>query len=68
MNWKQAGGDAVNRSCTGAGDSAEMIQVLSRDILSVHLAHAAALWDGAGLERGCDVTIIKHHFRLFWEA
>ena len=35
-NWKQAGGEGVHWSFTGVGDSAELIQVLSRDILSVH--------------------------------
>ena len=64
-NWKQAGGEGVYWSFTGVGDSAELIQVLSRDILSVHRALAATHWDGAGLEKGCDVSIIKQHLRFF---
>ena len=43
---------------TGVGDSAELFQVLSRDILSVHWARAATHWDGSGPEKGCDVS---HH-------
>ena len=64
-SWKQAGGEGVYWSLTGVGYSAELIQVLSRDILSVHWALAATHWDGAGLERGCDVSIIKQHLRFF---
>ena len=41
MNWKKAGGEGVYWSFTGVGDSAELLQVLSRDILSVHWARAA---------------------------
>ena len=52
-------------SFTGVGDSAEVIQVLSRDILSVHWARAATHWDGVGLEKRCDVSIIKKHLRCF---
>ena len=64
-SWKQAAGEGVYWSLTGVGYSAELIQVLSRDILSVHWALAATHWDGAGLERGCDVSIIKQHLRFF---
>ena len=56
-NWKQAGGEGVFWSFTGVGESAELIQVLSRDILSVHWARAATHWDGVALEKGCDVSI-----------
>ena len=66
-NWKQAGGEGVYWSFTGVGDSAELIQVLSLDILSVHWARAATDWGGAGLEKGCDVSIIKQHL-LFFET
>ena len=52
-------------SFTGVGDSTELIQVLSRDILSVHWAHAATYCDGVGLEKGCDVSINKQHLRFF---
>ena len=48
---EQAGRDGVCWSFTGVGDSAEMAQVLSRDILSVHWARVAAHGDGAGMER-----------------
>ena len=37
-NGKRAGEDVVNWSFAGVGDSAKMIQVLSRDILAVHWA------------------------------
>ena len=45
----------------------ELIQVLSRDLLSVHGARAAHC-DGAGLEKGCDVSITKQHLRFFETA
>ena len=64
-NWKQAGGEGGYWSFTGVGDAAALIQVLSRDILSVRWAGAATHWDGAGLERGCDVSIIKQHLCVF---
>ena len=35
----------------GGGDSVEMTQVLSRDILSVHWARAATHWDGESVRR-----------------
>ena len=50
--------------CTGAGDSAELIQVLWRDILSVHWAWAATHC-GSGLGEGCDASTIRQHLRLF---
>ena len=62
--WKQAGGEGVYQSFTGVGDSAELIQVLSRDLLSVRWARAATHWDGAGLEKRCDVSIIKQYLRF----
>ena len=64
MNWKWAGREGVGWSFTGVGYSAELIQVLSRDILSVHWARAATHWDGAGLERGCADSIVKQHLRF----
>ena len=51
-NWKQAGGEGVYWSCTGAEHSAELIQVLSRDIMSLHWAWVATRCDGPGLEKG----------------
>ena len=63
-NRKQAGGDGVYWSFTGVGDSADVIQVLSRDILPGHWARAASRWDGAGLERGCNVSVFKQHLRF----
>ena len=48
-------------SFTGVGDSAE---VLSRDIQSMHWARADIHWDGAGLEKGCDVSFMKQHLCL----
>ena len=65
MNWKLAGGEGVYLSFTGVGGSAELLQVSSRDILSVHWTHAATHQDGAGLEKCCDVSIIKQHLRFF---
>ena len=47
-SWERAGGEGVCWSFTGVGDSAELIQVLSRDILSLHRAHATTDWDGRG--------------------
>ena len=47
-NGKQAGRDGVYWSFTGVGDSAELIQVLSRDVVSANWARAATHWDGAG--------------------
>ena len=35
-NWKQAGGEGVYWSFAGVRDFAELVQVLSRDTLSVH--------------------------------
>ena len=64
-NWKQAGCEGDYWSFTGVGDSAALIHVLLWDILSVHWAGAATHWDGAGLERGCDVSIIKQHLCVF---
>ena len=64
-NWKQAGGEGVFWSFTGVGDSAELIQVLSRDIRSVHRARAATHWNGAGFENGCDVSTVKQHLCFF---
>ena len=64
--WKQAGGDGFFLgSFTGVGGSAEMIQILSRAILSVHWARAATHCDVAGLERQYGVAIIKQHLRFF---
>ena len=59
-NWKQAGGEGVYWSFTGVGDSTELLQVLSQDILSVHWARA-----GAGLAKGCEVSIIEQRSRFF---
>ena len=47
------------------GDSAELVEILSRDILSVHWVRAATHCDGAGLEKGYDVSIFKEHLRFF---
>ena len=66
MNWKLAGGEGVYLSFTGEGVYlSKLLQVLSRDILWVHWTRAATLWDGAGLEKCCDVSIIKQHLRFF---
>ena len=62
-NWKQAGGEGVYWSFTGVGDSAELIQVLSRDILSVHWDRTATHWDGVDLDKGCDISTVKQHSR-----
>ena len=55
--------------CTGLSrvrvDSAEWVEILSRDILSVHWAQAATHCDGAGLEKGCDVSTVKQQFCCF---
>ena len=50
--------------CTGLSPVwvTELIQVLSRDMLSVHWARAATHWDGACPS---DVSIIKQHLRYF---
>ena len=61
----RTGGEGVHWSFTGVGDSTRLIQVLSRNILSVHWARVATRGDGEGLEKGCDVSIIKQHVRFF---
>ena len=43
-DWKQAGGKGVYWSFTGVGGSAELIQALSRGILSVRWACVATHW------------------------
>ena len=53
---------------TGVGDSAELIQLLPRDILSVYWACAGTHRDAAVLENGCDVSIMKQHFRFSRET
>ena len=65
MNWKLAGGEGVYLSFTGVEDSAKLLEVLSRDILSVHWTRAATHWDGAGLEKCCDVFYHKAAFAFF---
>ena len=49
-------------SFTGVGESAELIQVLSRDILSVHWARAATHFDGVALEKGFSTSSSAFEF------
>ena len=56
----------LSRVCV---DSAELVHVLSRrHPVGVHWARAAGRWDGAGLERSCDVSIVKQHLHCFRET
>ena len=44
--------------------SAEMMELLSRDIMSVHWNRSVMHQDGAWHQRVCDVSIIKQHLRF----
>ena len=64
LSIPRTGSRLEGRGSTGFSrvrDPAELSQVLLRDILSVHWARAVTHWDGAGLEKGCDVSNIKQH-------
>ena len=63
--WKQAGDVGVCWSCTDAEDSAQLVEPLSHDIMSVHWGGAATHCDCARLENGCDLSIVKQHLRFF---